>query len=74
MLLGYFCNENIVLTREHVEAAKQVLQRVAFVGLTDFYAESICLFHQMYGGVVSYTAEFENDRYQVKCYRYRMGW
>lgn len=40
----------------------QVLERVAFVGLTDFYAESICMFHQMFGGPVSYTAEFENDR------------
>ena len=39
------------------------MERVAFVGLTDFYAESICLFHQMFGGPVSYSAEFENDRW-----------
>lgn len=53
MLAGYGCHESHALTQQEVQRA---MHRVAsgsdFVGLTERYAESVCLFHVKYGGTV----------------------
>ena len=43
------------------EATRRVLHDFAFVGLTDRWNASVCLFHAKYGGEV-YAAEFANSR------------
>ena len=36
-------------------------EKMAFVGLTDYWTESICLFHAMFGGNIT-AHEFTNTR------------
>jgi hypothetical protein len=43
----------------NVPAAVALVQRLGFVGLTDEWNDSVCLFHKMYGGKVT-QAEFKN--------------
>lgn len=53
---------NATLTHQHVDVAKQRLRTdFAFVGLTDRWDESICLFHAMFGGQCR-DLEFANVR------------
>lgn len=53
---------NATLTTQHVELAKSRLRTdFAFVGLTDRWEESICLFHAMFGGPCR-DLEFANVR------------
>eukprot|EP00043_Microstomoeca_roanoka_P011596 m.109312 g.109312 ORF g.109312 m.109312 type:complete len:364 (-) comp15242_c0_seq4:3417-4508(-) len=50
-------------TREDLEQAISVLRsdKIAFVGLTEYWRESICLFHAMFGGNIT-EHEFTNSR------------
>lgn len=51
MLVGGQCGMYHNLTTERIEEAHRRLKHLAFVGLTDAYNMSVCLFHQMWGGV-----------------------
>lgn len=55
MLLGDDCSVPIPITRAVYEEAERRLYNMAFVGLTDAFNASVCLFHHMYGGVSSHT-------------------
>ena len=53
MMNGIGCNEDYVLTSDEVKkAAHFVEHKASFVGLTNRFEESVCLFHAMYGGLV----------------------
>eukprot|EP00622_Pseudochattonella_farcimen_P005838 FR741524.1.p1 GENE.FR741524.1~~FR741524.1.p1 ORF type:complete len:156 (+),score=15.50 FR741524.1:1-468(+) len=63
MVLGFYCNEVMKISRSQIKEAKRRVQEdFAFVGLVEYYNHSICLFHQMLGGHVSWVPEFLNDR------------
>ncbi|EGD79370.1 hypothetical protein PTSG_09780 [Salpingoeca rosetta] len=61
MLLGFECNRvdsvselAVQISRQDVEYALALLDsKFAFVGLTEFWRESICLFHAMFGGDIT---------------------
>lgn len=62
MLLGLPCARPIGLTQRHVSKAIRRLQsRFAFVGITDEWDASVCLFHAMFGGAPDVTS-FQNIR------------
>lgn len=61
MLLGHFCAEDIEVTEHMTSEAIRVLQMAAFVGITDEWDASVCLFHAMYGGRLRPT-QFDNVR------------
>lgn len=52
MLNGYQCGEIVQLQENHLNIAKQVLSKILFVGLTDQFLKSLCLFSWLYGGEV----------------------
>ena len=64
MLLGYGCHEARILTPLDRELARRLVLSVtpglAFVGFTERYAESVCLFHAMFGGT-AYNFETDPD-------------
>lgn len=51
MLVGDDCSVPLNITRAIFEEAERRLHNMAFVGLTDAFNASVCLFHHMYGGV-----------------------
>jgi hypothetical protein len=53
MMNGIGCNEDYKLTSDEVQtAANFVEHKASFVGLTNRFEESVCLFHAMYGGTL----------------------
>eukprot|EP00049_Salpingoeca_infusionum_P012639 m.232633 g.232633 ORF g.232633 m.232633 type:complete len:192 (-) comp15235_c1_seq2:276-851(-) len=64
MLNGYRCAELVQVTAEMTNNAIKRLHEVAFVGLTDEWSNSICLFHAMFGGA-PYQENFGPIRKQV---------
>jgi len=66
MLNGKECGANTEVDRGMVETAtRRVDEGFAFVGLTDEWALSVCLFHAMFGGDC-HAREFKNVRPGVK--------
>lgn len=64
MINGYSCGnkEGIKMTEQLVETALDRLEDgFAFVGLTEEWALSVCLFHKMFGGT-PHKREFQNVR------------
>ena len=62
MVLGKTCSSVYSLSAADLEEAKRIVENeFLFVGLTDEYDRSICLFHAMLGGVVR-PNEFLNSR------------
>jgi len=63
MLAGHYCAEQgVEMTSSLIKLAEdRLINDFAFVGLTEQWDESICLFHQMLGGVAR-EVEFENVR------------
>lgn len=53
MLNGFQCGEVVDLTNDHLDIAKQVISKILFVGLTENFKQSLCLFTWMYGGEVA---------------------
>jgi len=51
MLVGEDCSVPLNITRAIYEEAERRLHNMAFVGLTDAFNASVCLFHHMFGGV-----------------------
>lgn len=70
MLLGIHCNYASVSptyfkpTEQQRQQALDIVERMSFVGLTDYWEASICLFHAMYGGRIT-PHEMDNVRYVV---------
>lgn len=61
MMNGYKCALNIEVTAAMTEKAVARLENVAFVGLTEEWNDSICLFHAMFGGEMN-PHSFQNVR------------
>lgn len=61
MLTGYSCASAVTVTPAMLEQAKAVVREAAFVGLTEAWNDSICLFSAMYGGPLPAVA-FANTR------------
>jgi|TARA_B110000196_G_C20938889_1_gene563635 hypothetical protein len=53
MMNGIGCNEDHKLTSDEVQTAAHFVEhKASFVGLTNRFEESVCLFHAMYGGLL----------------------
>lgn len=62
MLIGHHCGRDVSLTpMDAVRAIERLSTALAFVGITDFWDASICLFHRKFGGSPS-TFELHNVR------------
>ena len=63
MFTGSHCSDHTVNVSfaTVLEARKIISRHFAFIGITDRWLESICLFHAMYGGKVK-SVEIENVR------------
>lgn len=70
MLLSEYCAIEMNVTEADAKRAIQILSDFRFVGLTDNFNASICLFHHMFGGPLQ-SYEFESFRigksFQVIC-------
>lgn len=51
MVLGYYCAASVELDEDDLEEAKRRLQDYAFIGLVEYWADSVCLFNKMFGGI-----------------------
>ena len=51
MLLGEYCGEYVNITREMMREAVRRVLNLEFVGLTDAFNASVCLWHHQFGGV-----------------------
>ena len=61
MLNGLYCAQVVEVTEAMVNRAIDRMARAAFVGITDEWNDSMCLFHAMYGGRLPAPA-FQNIR------------
>ena len=51
MLLGQYCGKPLDMTRPLLMEARRRIDRMAFVGLTEYFNQSVCLFYHRMGGV-----------------------
>ena len=66
MLLGRRCNEATTLNAKKMnEAIRRLRTHLVFVGLTDEWNDSMCLFHRMFGGK-AVAGSFKNVRDTAK--------
>merc|ERR1719419_403692 len=63
MIVGYRCASNHVLTKVDLQKAKERVEKFGFIGITDEWNRSICLFHKQFGRK-TYDVEFQNKREQ----------
>lgn len=62
MLLGYNCAAQVPITEEMIQKAIEIVKEsFAFIGDTDDWNKSVCLFHAMFGGKM-YATSFQNMR------------
>lgn len=61
MLIGGQCGMHHNFTNASLAEARRRLNNLAFVGLTDHYNASVCLFHSMWGGEIA-PYMFQNAR------------
>lgn len=62
MVLGFACASPVEISSDMLDEAKRrVREDFAFVGLTNAWNQSVCLFHRMWGGR-TLAVEFENTR------------
>uniref|UniRef100_A0A7S3YEH7 Sulfotransferase domain-containing protein n=1 Tax=Heterosigma akashiwo TaxID=2829 RepID=A0A7S3YEH7_HETAK len=62
-LTGYDCAAPVNITSAEYEQAAKALVRLDFFGITDYWKESICLFHATFGlGPITDAQEMENRR------------
>lgn len=62
MMSGYKCHQYAASDQINVEKALQTIQRPTFFfGITERWEETICLFHQWYGGKIQ-PFEMRNNR------------
>ncbi len=62
MLLSEYCAIDMSITNDDFNKAARILSEFAFVGLTEAYNMSVCLFHHMYGGPLH---DFEFSSFRV---------
>ncbi|EDQ86193.1 uncharacterized protein MONBRDRAFT_38476 [Monosiga brevicollis MX1] len=56
MTLGYNCAHYVRLDESHLQEAKSRLEKdFAFIGLSEHWNASVCLFHRQYGGAMHQT-------------------
>lgn len=53
MLTGSMCAADVPVDEARLGRAVETMRRAAFVGITDEWNDSICLFHAMYGITLS---------------------
>lgn len=68
LLLGYDYRFNGVLSKKQAIEASKMIDRLAFVGLTEYFELSVRLFHAKFGGV-PHRAQFENVRPSIQRYK-----
>lgn len=61
MLTGDSCAANVPVDEKRLGRAIDVLHKAAFIGITDEWNDSLCLFHAMYGGQLN-AHSFQNVR------------
>eukprot|EP00638_Chattonella_subsalsa_P004098 CAMPEP_0117750408 /NCGR_PEP_ID=MMETSP0947-20121206/10356_1 /TAXON_ID=44440 /ORGANISM="Chattonella subsalsa, Strain CCMP2191" /LENGTH=231 /DNA_ID=CAMNT_0005568581 /DNA_START=137 /DNA_END=832 /DNA_ORIENTATION=- len=62
-LSGYDCAAPINVTNKEYKRALSVLEKLDFFGITDYWQESICLFHATFGlGPIDDPKELANSR------------
>lgn len=61
MMNGMYCNQQVEVNDAMTENAIAIIQKAGFVGDTEEWNDSICLFHAMFGGEVNSHA-FANLR------------
>jgi hypothetical protein len=69
MLLGEYCGLDINITKAMFDEALRRVHRLAFVGLTDAFNASVCLFHHQFGGVPDesqFTTHTRNGKHLQK--------
>lgn len=64
MILGMKCAaQDVKLTRDDLrEALSRVRNEFAFIGITEYYTETVCLFHRMFGAPI-HPHELQNLRF-----------
>jgi len=61
MVVGHRCASEYILTNADLQKAKRRIEKMRFIGITDEWNRSICLFHKQFGGNI-YDVEFQNKR------------
>merc|ERR1712060_692871 len=61
MVVGRMCANSYTLTQADLRRAKQRIEKMSFIGITDEWDRSICLFHKQFGGQIVYV-EYTNER------------
>lgn len=61
MFLGFPCAKAMEVTDSMTNDAIDIMSKAAFIGLTDHWNDTICLFHSMFGENIT-VAELENLR------------
>lgn len=69
MLLGEYCGLDINITKAMHEEAIRRVHKMKFVGLTDAFNASVCLFHHTFGGTPEkymFTTHTRNGKHLAK--------
>jgi len=61
MVVGHRCASEYLLTKADLQKAKNRVEKMRFIGITNQWDRSICLFHKQFGGNI-YDVEFHNKR------------
>lgn len=72
MILGRTCTDKTPITESEIELAKTRLVHLDFIGITEHYKTSVCLFYKTFGGGVPTDADFtivkKNPAYDPKSF------
>lgn len=55
MVLGHYCADVVQINEQDLEEAKRRLHDYAFIGLVEYWTDSMCLFNAMFGGKGQYS-------------------
>jgi len=61
MVIGHRCASPYRLTQADLHKAKQRIEKMRFIGITNEWNRSICLFHKQFGGQIL-DVEYKNQR------------
>ena len=76
MLLGEYCSIDINITQAMFDEAKRRIHKLAYVGLTDAFNASVCLFHHTFGGTPEeymFTTHTRNGKHLQKRKKLQCG-
>ena len=72
MILGRTCTDKAAITESEIEFAKTRLVHLDFIGITEHYKTSVCLFYKIMGGGVPASSDFtvvkRNGSYDPKSF------